>query len=102
MLADAPERAPSVLVIETAVEDRNSFLSTSKRRFVPDRFPPPDELIADNQVYHFAAMIYGYNDPAQMPAEFYIVDCFLEEQGSTLLGENARRNRENSLFFVSP
>ena len=61
-----------------------------------------NELIADNQVYHFAAMIYGYNDPAQMPAEFYIVDCFLEEQGSTLPGENARRNRENSLFFVSP
>ncbi len=34
-------------------------------------------LIYDNQIYRFAAMIYGYDDPAQMPATDLNTFCFV-------------------------
>lgn len=36
-----------------------------------------NELISDNQIYRFAAMIYGYDDPAQMSAKDLNTFCFI-------------------------
>lgn len=36
-----------------------------------------DNLIRENQIYRFAAMLYGYDDPTQMTAKQLNTFCFV-------------------------